>query len=71
MNAVLTAEPAFDIGIADDCPVCAGTAAGNPRFNATTLAAFEETKAIMRGELPAKRYKPHEIDQAWKDLLDD
>ena len=42
-----------------------------PRFNAETLAAFEETKAIMLGEIPAKRYKPHEFKEVWKGLLED
>jgi hypothetical protein len=45
-----------------DCPLHAE----NPPLNAVTLAAFEEAKAIMRGEVPAKRY--NSLDEAWKDL---
>ena len=44
---------------------------GNPRFNAETLAAFEETKAIMRGEIPVKKHKPHEFEDVWNNLLED
>jgi hypothetical protein len=44
-----------------DCPLHAE----NPLFNAVTLAAFEEAKAIMRGEIPAKRY--NSLEEAWKD----
>ena len=53
MNAVLTKDVTSDIGTDSECPVCAqlrDPVTGNPRFNAETLAAFEETKAIMRGE---------------------
>jgi hypothetical protein len=52
-----------------DCPVCAkhrDPITGNPRYNAETIAAFEEAKAIMRGEIPAKRYIS--LEEAWKDL---
>ena len=45
-----------------DCPLHAE----NPAFNEVTLAAFEEAKAIMRGEIPAKRY--NSLEEAWKDL---
>ena len=46
----------------DNCPLHAE----NPPFNAVTLAAFEEAKAIMRGEIPAKRYSS--LEEAWEDL---
>ena len=74
MNAVLTKDTASDIGINGECSACAqlrDPVTGNPRFNAETLAAFEETKAIMRGEIPAKRYKPHEFEKVWNDLLEE
>jgi hypothetical protein len=74
MNAVKTEETALDIGIDGECPICAknrDSVTGNLRFNAETLAAFEETKAIMRSEIPAKRYKPGELEQVWKELLED
>jgi hypothetical protein len=69
-----TKNSTLNIGIDDECPICAqnrNPITGNPRFNAKTLAAFEETKAIMQGEIPAKRYKPHEFEEAWKELLED
>ena len=74
MNAVLTKDITSNIGIDSECSVCAklrDPVTKNPRFNAETLAAFEETKAIMRGEIPAKRYKTHEFDEVWNDLLED
>jgi hypothetical protein len=74
VNAVLPKEKTQDIGIDGECPICAQNrdpVTGNPRFNAETLAAFEETKAIMRGEIPVKWYKPDEFEQAKKDLLED
>ena len=43
----------------EPCPVCAklrDPVTGNPRYNAETVAAIEEGKAMMRGEIPAKRY---------------
>jgi len=54
-------DNAADDGLdyAGDCPICAkhrDPITGNPRYNAETIAAFEEAKAIMRGEIPAKRY---------------
>jgi hypothetical protein len=45
-----------------DCPLHAE----NPPFNAVTMAAFEEAKAIMRGEIQAKQY--NSLDEAWEDL---
>jgi len=74
MNAVLTKDAASDIGIDGECSTCAklrDPITKNPRFNLETLAAFEETKAIMRGEIPAKRYKPHEFDEVWSNILHD
>ena len=41
------------------CPICAvyrDPVTGNPRYNAETIAAIEEGKAVMRGEIPAKWY---------------
>ena len=64
MSTVLTKDISSEIGI---CTLREPT----PRFNAETLAAFEETKAIMRGEIPAKRYKTHELKEVWKELLED
>ena len=43
-----------------ECPICAkyrDPITGELRFNAETLAAFEEGDAMLRGEKPAKWYK--------------
>ena len=74
MNAVLTKETALDISIDDESTVYAqgrDPITGDPRFNAKAIAAMEEARAIMRGEIPSKRYKPHEFEQAVEDLLED
>ena len=69
-RAIISFTPAsVDI---DECPECAkhrDPITGELRFNPVSLAAFEETKAIMRGDIPAKRYKPQELTKACKDLL--
>ena len=52
---VLTFTPASDNG----CPLCAShrdPQTGELRFNAETIAAFEEGDAMLRGEIPAKRF---------------
>ena len=39
------------------CSICAkhrDPVTGQPRFNAETIAAFEEGDAMLRGEIPAK-----------------
>ena len=45
-----------------DCPLHGE----NPPFNAKVLAAIEESKAIMRGDIPAKWYKS--LEEAREDL---
>jgi len=40
-----------------------------PRYNANVMAAIEEGKAIMRGEIEVKWNKPHELEGVWKDIL--
>jgi hypothetical protein len=40
-----------------ECPICTkhrDPVTGEPRFNAETIAAFEEGDAMLRGEIPAK-----------------
>ncbi|MDR3019861.1 MAG: hypothetical protein LBU66_03035 [Treponema sp.] len=75
MSAVIEVkDTALDIGIDTECPICnrnRNPITGNPRFNAETLAAFKETKAIMRGEISVKKHKPHEFEEVWKELLED
>jgi len=61
-NTVAEASPAYEAGRLDDdglgyegeCPICA---AHNYMPNAETIAAIEEGRAMMRGEIPAKRFK--------------
>ena len=45
--------------IADECPECAKHSdpeTGELRFNAETVAAIEEGRAMMRGEVPAQQF---------------
>ncbi|MDR1467962.1 MAG: hypothetical protein LBT00_01570 [Spirochaetaceae bacterium] len=63
----VAAEPKPAAG--KSCPICAIYAdpvTGEPRFNAGTIAAFEEGDAMERGEIPANRY--HSVDEIWKEL---
>ena len=49
---------------ASECPICAkhcDPVTGELRFNAETIAAFEEGDAMLRGEIPVK----------WHTSLDD
>jgi hypothetical protein len=42
-----------------ECPICAAhrdPVTGEERFNAKTIAAIEEGRAMMRGEIPSKLY---------------
>ena len=42
-----------------ECPICAAhrdPVTGEERFNAETIAAIEEGRAMMRGEIPSKLY---------------
>jgi len=44
----------------EGCPICAkhrDPVTGEPRFNAETIAAFEEGDAMLRGEIPATWHK--------------
>jgi len=43
----------------EDCPLCAkhrDPETGELRFNTETIAAFEEGDAMLRGEIPTKKY---------------
>ena len=74
MNAVMEKEAVYSTSIDDECTIYAqgrDPVTGDPLFNAKAIAAMKEARAIMRGEIPAKRYKPHEFEQAIKDLLED
>ncbi|MCL2834228.1 MAG: hypothetical protein FWD78_13740 [Treponema sp.] len=55
---ILTFTPAPESDL-HPCPICARNIdpeTGNPHYNAETIAAIEEGRAMMRGEIPAKRF---------------
>ena len=57
MKSEMVKDTVLDIGIDEECPICAklrDPKTGAPPFNAKVLAAMEESKAAMRGEIPAK-----------------
>ena len=76
-RAIITFTPVAEtagegLDHAYECPICTAhrdPITGNPRYNAETLAAIEEGDAILRGEIPAKRYTS--TDEMWEDLLRD
>jgi hypothetical protein len=54
------------------CPICAkhrDPVTGELRFNAETIAAFEEGDAMLRGDIPAKWYTS--FDEMMADLDSD
>jgi hypothetical protein len=70
-DTVAEASPPYvDEGLNEDglypdgvCPICAAhrdPVTGEERFNAKTIAAFEEGDAMLRGEIPAKWYNSFE-----------
>jgi len=56
-SVILTFAPATDtddgLDFEGECPICA---AHNYMPNAETIAAIEEGRAMMRGEIPSKLY---------------
>ena len=57
---------------AGECPICAAhrdPVTGEERFNAETIAAFEEGDAMLRGEIPAKWY--NSLEEMLADLDSD
>ena len=58
--------------IDNECPICAkhrDPKTGELSFNAETVAAIKEGRAMMRGEIPAKRFSS--LDEMWDDLMKD
>jgi hypothetical protein len=58
-KVILTFTPVPETATLHPCPICARNTdpeTGNPRYNAETVAAIEEGRAMMRGEIPAKRF---------------
>ena len=71
MNAVMEKEPVYNAGT-DDCPLCAkyrDPVSGALIPNAETIAAIEEGRAMMRGEIPANRF--NSFDEMWENLMKD
>ena len=79
-KAIITFTPVTDTAdrlsgdesAAEDCPICAKNRdpeTGELRFNAETVAAIEEGRAMMRGAIPAKRFSS--LDEMWEDLMSD
>jgi hypothetical protein len=62
MKVQETAKTVPEIGIDDECPICAK----NPPYNAKTRAAIAEGEAMLKGEVPAKWY--HSLEEAQEDL---
>ena len=63
-----------EIGIDGECPICAklrDPVTGALPYNAKVIASMEEARAMMRGEIPAKWHKPHELEEVFKELLED
>ena len=69
MNAVKPKDTTLDIGIDGECPICEklrDPKTGALPYNAVTLAAFEEAKAIMRCDKPVKWQ--NSLEEAWEEL---
>jgi len=61
-----------NIAFEGECPICAAhrdPVTGNPRYNAETIAAIEEGRAMMRGEIPSKLY--NSLEEMLADLDSD
>jgi len=71
-NTVAETSPAYaedGLDYEGECPICAAhrdPVTGEERFNAETLAAFEEGDAMLRGEIPAQRF--NSIEELLADL---
>jgi len=68
---IITFTPAPKATI-EDCPLCAkyrDPTSGALIPNAETIAAIEEGRAMMRGEIPANRF--NSFDEMWENLMKD
>ena len=71
-RTILTFTPAPKAAIENDCPLCAkyrDPESGALRPNAESIAAIEEGRAMMRGEIPANRF--NSFDEMWENLMKD
>ncbi|MCL1930549.1 MAG: hypothetical protein FWF55_01935 [Treponema sp.] len=75
-NTVAEAAPSYAGEKLDDdglnyegeCPICA---AHNYMPNAETIAAIEESRAMMRGEIPSTLRSFNTFEEMWEDLMRD
>jgi hypothetical protein len=76
-KVILTFTPATEgtddgLNFEGECPLCAkyrDPETGELQPNAETADAIREGRAMMRGEIPAKRF--HSLDEMWEDLMKD
>ena len=71
-RTIIAFTPLPEAAALQECPICTrkfDPVTGNPRYNAETVAAIEEGRAMMRGEIPAKRF--NSLDEMWNDLEKD
>ena len=71
-RAILTFTLAPETAPLHECPICAKNCdpvTGNPRYNAETVAAIEEGRAMMRGDIPAKWF--NSLEEMLEDLNKD
>jgi len=64
-----TKDTTLELGIDGECPICSklrDPKTGALPYNSKVLAAMEESRAIMRGEISTKWYKS--IEEAREDL---
>ena len=75
-RTIIAFTPASEVSALRECPICArkfDPITGNPRYNAETIAAIEEGRAMIRGEIPAKRFNSLDemVEELERDDLDD
>jgi len=57
---ITEAKTVLDMGIDEECPICAQ----NPPFNAVTLAAMQEARDMASGKISSKWYSSIEEGMA-------
>jgi hypothetical protein len=65
-----TPKTAGELDLEGECPICAAhrdPVTGNPRYNAETVAGFQEVEDMVAGKIPAKWY--NSFEEMWEDLI--
>ena len=73
-RTIIAFTPVSEAANSHPCPVCAGNIdpeTGNPRYNAKALAAMKESKDRMNGKILTNWHRPQELEEVWKNLLDE